>query len=65
MIKFGYDVVDGVIIGDVTFKYEFYKNGNYVTQCRMPTNNEAIAWFKENYDELFQKGVEMRIYDRN
>lgn len=71
------DDVNGIIIGDVTFPYEFWidePRSEYQHKVGIPkrrvakgffTNDEqAIAWFKENYPAEFRHGVEMRVFEQ-
>lgn len=72
--------VNGIIIGDVTFPYEFWiyeklhpslpeHKEFYVNRkiARMSFCNdeEAVTWFKENYPNEYKYGVEMRVFDKN
>jgi len=61
--------VNGCIIGDVTFPYQFWTSGEeYGDWCIYKSyftdDDAAIAWFKERYPEWYAKGVEMRVYDK-
>jgi hypothetical protein len=64
--------VNGTIIGPVTFPYEFWETEPkwYCTKpCRIArrsfeNDEQAIAWFKENYPADFKEGAEMRVFDR-
>jgi hypothetical protein len=59
--------VNGIIIGDVTFPYEFWsKDGKekiHHGKEFFTGDEEAIAWFKANYPAEYAKGVEMRVFD--
>jgi uncharacterized protein YeaO (DUF488 family) len=62
----GTDVVNGIVIGDVNSPYEFWTEGK--TPARIASNwfkndEEAIAWFKENYPREFKQGCEMRVFE--
>jgi hypothetical protein len=59
--------VNGTIIGDVTFPYEFWTVGqefgqNCIDKGFFPGDDEAVEWFKDKYPEWFRRGVEMRVY---
>lgn len=67
--------VDGIIIGQMLVPYEFWIDEprlEYVTRRgkrRIAKNcfendEEAVAWFKENYPVEYKRGVEMRVWDR-
>ena len=62
------DDVNGVVIGDITFPYEFWTIHEPFGQHRIDRNffqndEEAIAWFKEKYPDYFKQGIEMRVYE--
>lgn len=64
-----YEEVSGVIIGDVTFPYEFWTTGEEYGNIRIdknffPNDETAIEWFKDKYPDHYKRGVEMRVYDR-
>jgi hypothetical protein len=58
--------VNGIIIGDVTFPYEFWtKDGKErIDRNFFVDDDDAVAWFKERHPEQFAAGVEMRVFDR-
>lgn len=71
------DDVNGIIIGDVTFPYEFWideprpeyqhKTGipkRQVAKGFFANDDQAVAWFKENYPAEFKHGVEMRVFEQ-
>lgn len=68
--------VNGIIIGDITFPYEFWITeklhpslpDRYIVNRKVASghfvNDEtAILWFKENYPNEYKHGVEMRVYE--
>jgi hypothetical protein len=68
--------VNGIVIGAVTFPYEFWidePRREYQHKTGVPTrrvdkgffenDEQAIAWFKENYPAEFKHGVEMRVFE--
>jgi hypothetical protein len=68
------DDVDGIIIGEVTFPYEFWideprpewvdrKGKRRVAKGSFGSDREAIDWFKVNYPGEYNQGVEMRVWD--
>jgi hypothetical protein len=63
----GDEEVNGIIIGPVTFAYRFYTETDPkepITGFEYFSNDdEAIAWFKENYPEHFKAGAEMRVWN--
>ena len=58
--------VNGTIIGDVTFPYQFWtEDGNWKIDSGFFENDEAaIEWFKNKYPAEFKAGVEMRVFDK-
>ena len=71
------DDVDGIVIGDVTFPYEFWikeprpewqhKRGvplRKVAGRSFKNDADAVEWFRENYPAEFKQGVEMRCWDK-
>lgn len=61
--------VNGTIIGDVTFPYQFWTVGEeFGTHCIYKSyftdDDAAVAWFKEHYPAEFARGVEMRVFDQ-
>jgi hypothetical protein len=72
---FGEEEVDGVIIGPITFPYEFWideprpeyadRNGKRrVTKGNFENDEQAVEWFKTNYPDEYKYGVEMRVWDQ-
>jgi len=70
------DDVDGIIIGQMLVPYEFWideprpgyadKNGKRrVAKSSFENDEQAVAWFKENYPAEFKQGVEMRCWDKD
>lgn len=62
----GDEEVNGIIIGDVTFPYEFWSYGEFrecVGKTFARNDDEAIAWFKATYPAEFAAGAEMRVFD--
>lgn len=61
------DVVDrAIIIGPFTWPYEFWtRDGKTkITDRRLfESDEQAEAWFKENYPIEYKRGVEMRRYN--
>jgi len=68
------DETDGIIIGGDWRPYEFWideprkeyqtRNGKRrVAKGEFDNDEQAIAWFKENYPAEFKQGVEMRVWD--
>jgi len=55
--------VRGFIIGEVTFPYEFWQGKERICRGSFENDEEAIAWFKENYPKEFKQGAEMRVFD--
>lgn len=68
--------VSGIVIGELTSPYQFWideprperqhKTGvptRLVYKGSFRNDEDAIAWFKENYPDEFKHGVEMRAYD--
>jgi hypothetical protein len=58
------DSVRGMIIGEVTWPYEFWKDGHKIAWDFFNNDDEAKAWFKEHYPEFWRQGVEMRVFDQ-
>ena len=71
------DDVDGIVIGQVTFPYEFWideprpeyqdKHGvpnRKVAQGFFENDEQAVEWFKREYPAEFKHGVEMRCFDK-
>ena len=67
--------VNGVIIGPITFPYEFWidkPRPEYVDRNRkrrvakgnFENDEQAVEWFKANYPDEYKHGVEMRVWDQ-
>ena len=70
--------VNGTVIGAITWPYEFWINEpcewlrtkrevplRRVAKGHFTNDDQAIAWFKENYPKEFKYGVEMRCFDQD
>ena len=70
--------VNGTVIGAITWPYEFWIEepreeyqtkrgtpGRRVDKGLFTNDDQAIAWFKENYPKEFKYGVEMRCFDQD
>lgn len=63
------DEVRGVIIGGQDRTYEFWPKPEHerlakwtwIARGCFPNDEEAVAWFREQYPEWFARGVEMRV----
>ena len=68
--------VNGIIIGDVTFPYQFwiteklhpdlpdrYTVTRKVADRFFSNDTQAIEWFKENHPAEFAHGAEMRVFE--
>jgi hypothetical protein len=58
--------VNGIVIGPMTARYEFWTtdNKNFIARRDADeTPEDAAAWFKETYPAEWATGVRMRIYD--
>jgi len=55
--------VNGVVIGEVTFPYQFWKDNNCICRMSFSSDTEAIKWFELEYPAEFKTGVEMRVFD--
>ena len=64
MNRWGYDDVNGIVVGAMTTKYEFWKDGNFIARNHFENQEEAVNWFKNRYPVSFESGVEMRIFDQ-
>jgi hypothetical protein len=71
------DDVNGIIIGEVQFPYEFWideprpeyqdKRGipkRRVTAKWFENDEQAVGWFKAHYPAEYKHGVEMRVWDK-
>lgn len=60
------DDVNGIIIGDVTFPYQFWTlDGKHRIDKGFFVNDaEAEAWVKEHYPAEYKAGIDMRCFDR-
>ena len=67
------DDVNGIVVGDITFPYEFHMPeeitpGYFVDRCvgrgHFANDAEAVTWFKANFSVEFAHGVEMRVFDQ-
>ena len=68
------DDVSGIVIGDITFPYQFWLHdkdtvpGQTLSRCvarnHFANDNDAAEWFKTNFPSEFVHGVEMRVYDQ-
>jgi hypothetical protein len=54
------ECVRGTIIGTITTRYQFWRDGRKLCETDAEKDDEAIAWFKENHPEQFAQGAEMR-----
>jgi len=61
--------VRGIIIGDVTFPYQFWTEPDEfgfqqpVAKGFFVNDEEAIAWIKAKYPDAFAAGLEMRVFE--
>ena len=73
--SFGEEEVSGIVIGPVTFPYEFWieeprpeyvdRNGKRrVAKGNFENDEQAVEWFKANYPDEYEQGVEMRVWDQ-
>jgi hypothetical protein len=58
--------VNGIVIGAYCWPYEFWsKDGQHrIAHNGFENDEQAIAWFKENFPAEFSAGVEMRVFDQ-
>ena len=56
--------VNGVIIGEITFPYEFWQNGVRIDKGHFASDEEAASWFRTRHPGAYQQGAEMRVFDR-
>lgn len=57
------EYVNGTIIGTVYHAYRFFRDGRRLTRLLyFVDDDEAEAWFRKNYPNEYQAGVEMRRY---
>jgi hypothetical protein len=65
MNRWGFDEVNGIVIGGDDYKkYGFYRNNKQILNTRYFDNDsEAIEWLKTEHPDEFKKGVEMRVYN--
>lgn len=72
------DDVNGVVIGPVLTRYEFWikeTREEYQTKRGIPerllakahfeNDEEAVAWLKSSFPAEFKQGVEMRVFDQD
>lgn len=73
MYHVGEEVVRGIIIGEMTWPYEFWTEPGKRTSDPLPhliakrhfeNDREAVAWFKEHYPAEYKQGAEMRCFDQ-
>lgn len=57
--------VDGTIIGEFTYPFEFWtRDGKrQIASGFFANDDEAIEHFKSHYPDWFRQGVEMRRYE--
>ncbi len=57
--------VNGTVIGDFTYPYQFWTTDGKrkICQGHFANDDEAVAWFKKNYPDNFKAGADMRCYD--
>ena len=57
--------VNGIVIGDVLTRYEFWSTDNRtrIAQCSAKTDAEAEQWFRSEYPQHYANGVLMRVYE--
>lgn len=55
--------VHGTVVGSFYHAYRFYQDDRRLTKLLyFVDDDEAEAWFRENYPDEYQAGVEMRCY---
>lgn len=59
------EVVNGIIVGAVTFPYEFWERDGSARIARghFETDDEAIEWFRVTCPEAFKRGADMRVFE--
>jgi hypothetical protein len=57
------ETVNGVIIGEMTWPYEFWQDNSRVARGLFENGTVATKWFEMNYPELFAQGAEMRVFE--
>lgn len=57
--------VNGIVIGPMLFRYEFWTtdNQNRIARCDKESDAEAQDWFRAEYPAEYKAGVLMRCYD--
>lgn len=71
----GEEEVNGTIIGDITYPYEFWVKEEVTYQFEpvsrrvdkgsFKNDEEAITWFKANYPKESANGFEIRVFDQS
>lgn len=59
------EVVNGIVIGDILTRYEFWSTDNRtrLAQCEAATDAEAEQWFRSTHPEHYANGAIMRCYE--
>jgi hypothetical protein len=58
--------VNGVIVGDVTFPYEFWTTGedaHRFDRSSFASDADAVEWLKKKHPDHYAMGVEMRVFE--
>lgn len=58
------DDVRGIVVGEMTFPYQFWKDGRRLGRGHFASDAEAEAYCKEQFPEEYKTGIEMRAFDR-
>ncbi len=69
MNRWGYDEVNGIVIGDVETRkrYRFVSERTGMVQGKdmyFENDKEAVEYARINHPEAFSTGIEIRIFDR-
>ena len=63
----GDESVNGIVIGPMNRRYEFWTEDDPPQKIAGPVyfehDNEAIDWFKTEHPKRFKQGAEMRTWD--
>jgi len=65
------EFVRGIIIGDITFPYEFWTEPDedgyqhLVAKRGFANDDEAIAWVQAKYPKEYAVGLEMRVFEQS
>ena len=61
------ETVRGIIIGQITWPYEFWTTDgqHLIAKRHFENDREAVAWFKKHHGADYPQGADMRCFDQD